>query len=226
MSVELPSLTSEFFYNSGVVKNYKSDFIGAKKDFDLALNLAIKSPEPDLQARFLLSIANNNYNLGHVSEAISQLNKLEELLHIVKKNYLKGAMYLFWSKILLEEDLCDESLEKINKAITQLKEKRSVGIYMDMLFLERDKFIKLGDYEKSLVYFNLSTDFTDSIQFRRLTKMIESEINEVNDSSIDIYLDRANRKVVEKTLGTIDFKASFCFTRNIVFIGQEYRRIL
>lgn len=221
MSVNLPTLTSEFFYNSGVVKNYRSDFVGAKKDFEIALSLAVKESEPDLQAKVLLSIANNNYNLGLVGEAIGQLKQLEELLHIVNKNYLKGAMYLFWSKILLEQDNCHESLEKINKAIVQLKEKKCWNLYGHALLRKGQIYKKLGDYEKSLVFFNLSTDFTDSIQFRRLTKMIECEINEVNDSSIDIYLDRANRKVVEKTLGTIDFKHRFVLLEILFLLARN-----
>jgi tetratricopeptide (TPR) repeat protein len=221
MSVELPSLNSEFFYNSGVVKNYLGDFSGAKSDFEFALSLAVKESEPELQAKILLSIANNNYNLGLVKEAVGQLNKLEELLHIVNKNYLKGAMYLFWSKILLEQGMCNDSLEKINMAIVQLKEKKCWNLYGHALLRKGQIYKKLGDYEKSLVYFNLSTDFTDSIQFRRLTKMINNEINEVNDSSIDIYLDRANRKVVEKTLGTIDFKHRFVLLEILFLLARN-----
>jgi len=221
MSVDLPTLTSEFFYNSGVVKNYLSDFSGAKKDFELALSQAVKESEPELQAKILLSLANNNYNLGLVKDALSQLNKLEELLHIVSKNYLRGAMYLFWAKILLEQNRCDESLVKINKAIAQLKEKKCWNLYGHALLRKGQIYKKLGDYEKSLVYFNLSSDFTDSIQFRRLTKMITNEINEVNDSSIDIYLDRANRKVVEKTLGTIDFKHRFVLLEILFLLARN-----
>ncbi len=221
MSTELPSLSSEFFYNSGVVKNYLSDFSGAKKDFELALSLAIKESEPELQAKILLSIANNNYNLGMITEAEGQLYKLEELLHIVNKNYLKGAMYLFWSKILLEEGDCDASLKRINKAIVQLKDKKCWNLYGHALLRKGQIYKKIGDYEKSLIYFNLSADFTDSIQFRRLTKMINLEISEVNDSSIDIYLDRTNRKVVEKSLGTIDFKHRFVLLEILFLLARN-----
>lgn len=221
MSVELPSLNSEFFYNSGVVKNYLSDFSGAKKDFELSLKLAIKESEPDLQAKILLSISNNNYNLGMTKDALGQLRQLEELLHIVNKNYLKGAMYLFWSKILLDQGQCTESLDRINLAITQLKDKKCWNLYGHALLRKGQIFKKLGDYEKALTYFNLATDFTDSIQFRRLTKMISNEINEVNDSSIDIYLDRANRKVVERTLGTIDFKHRFVLLEILFLLARN-----
>ena len=58
ISTDLPSLTAEFFYNSGVVKNYKSDFIGAKNDFEYAQNLAVKESEVDLQAKILPWISN------------------------------------------------------------------------------------------------------------------------------------------------------------------------
>ena len=53
-------------------------------------------------------------------------------------------MYLFWSRILLEQGSCQESLNKINLAMTHLKEK-DVGIFMDMLF------------SKGQIYKNLAT---------------------------------------------------------------------
>ena len=220
-SLELPTLTSEFFYNSGVVKNYLGDFVGAKNDFDLAMSQAIKESEIDLQAKILLSLANCNYHLGQVKESLNQLFKLEELLNIVNKSYLRGAMYLFWSKILIEQDQCNLALEKINKALIQLKEKKCWNLYGHALLRKGQIYKKLGDYDKSLTYFNLANDFTDSFQFKRLTKMINGEINEVNDSSIDIYLDRANRKVVEKALGTIDFKHRFVLLEILFLLAKN-----
>lgn len=220
-SLELPTLTSEFFYNSGVVKNYLGDFLGAKKDFELSFNMAVKESEVDLQSKILLSLANNSYNLGQFKEAISQISKLDELLKIIDKSYLRAAMYLFWSKILLEQGSCQESLNKINLAMTHLKEKKCWNLYGHALLRKGQIYKKLGDYDKSLVFFNLALDFTDGSQFKRLNQMINSEITEVNDSSIDIYLDRVNRKVVERTLGTIDFKHRFVLLEILFLLARN-----
>ena len=57
--------------------------------------------------------------------------------------------------------------------------------------------------------FNMAQESTNEQQFKRLHKLIQSEINNVNDSSVDIYLDRKNRIAREKVLGTIDFKHRF-----------------
>ena len=220
-STDLSTLNSEFFYNSGVVKNYLGDFHGAKQDFELSLSLAVKESEADLQAKILLSISNNSYNLGQFGEALSQIKKLDELLKIVDKSYLSAAMYLFWSKILLEQNSCNEALEKIDLALSHLKNKKCWNLYGHTLLRKGQIYKKLGDYEKSLIFFNLASDFTDSRQFKRLNKMISHEINEVNDSSIDIYLDRVNRKVIEKTLGTIDFKHRFVLLEILFLLARN-----
>ena len=158
--------------------------------------------------------------LGQFKEAISQIGKLDELLKIIDKSYLKAAMYLFWSRILLEQGSCQESLNKINLAMTHLKEKKCWNLYGHALLRKGQIYKKLGDYDKSLVFFNLALDFTDGSQFKRLSQMINAEITEVNDSSIDIYLDQVNRKVVERSLGTIDFKHRFVLLEILFLLAR------
>ena len=88
-SLELPTLTSEFFYNSGVVKNYLGDFLGAKKILNCLLIWQLRSQRLIFKVKFSFhwqTIA----NLGQFKEAISQIGKLDELLKIIDKSYLKS----------------------------------------------------------------------------------------------------------------------------------------
>ena len=59
--------------------------------------------------------------------------------------------------------------------------------------------------------------------FRRLHKKLDEEIMDVNDNSIDLYLDKNNRKVVEKTIGVINFKHRFVLLE-ILFLLAKTRQ--
>jgi DNA-binding response OmpR family regulator len=50
---------------------------------------------------------------------------------------------------------------------------------------------------------------------------VEAEIEDVNDSTVDLYLDRTNRKIVEKTLGTIDFKHRFVLLEILFLLSKN-----
>jgi tetratricopeptide (TPR) repeat protein len=51
----LGSLTSEYFYNVGLVKNYRGEFAQARENFELAYKKSREENEPDLQAKSLLA---------------------------------------------------------------------------------------------------------------------------------------------------------------------------
>ena len=60
--------------------------------------------------------------------------------------------------------------------------------------------------------------------FRRLANELKGEIDDLNDSSVDLYLDLANRKVKEHTRGTIDFKHRFVLLEVLFLLVKNIHR--
>ena len=69
--------------------------------------------------------------------------------------------------------------------------------------------------------FKFAMESLDKNLFKRLNSLLEKEIQEVNDSSIDFYLDRSNRKVQERTRGTIDFKHRFVLLEILYLLAKN-----
>lgn len=221
LSTMLGTLTAEYFYNVGIVKNYSGNFDDAKENFELAYKKAKEENEPEVLAKTLLALAINCYNRKDFEGALDYLNQLSQLLKIIKKNYLSGAMYLFSAKIYLEMDLHENAIHYFKKANETLQEKKCWNLYGYILLGKGAVHKRSGNYEKALMYYQLGLESVDTRVFKRLTSLLKSEIEDVNDSSVDLYLDRTNRKVKERKLGTIDFKHRFVLLEILFLLAKN-----
>lgn len=217
----LGSLSAEYFYNMGMVKNYRSDFMAAKESFEIAYRKSKEENDPELLAKCLLGLADNAFQRKEFNQSLQHIDILDQLLKIVDKNYLKGAMYQFCAKINMELGNHEQAVEFYKKANTILQQKKCWNLYGYNLLGKGVVFKLAGDFEKAQMFFQLAGEAADPKVYKRLHQLINSEIKEVDDASVDIFLDRSNRKVVEKTLGTIDFKHRFVLLEILFLLAKN-----
>lgn len=221
LSKVLGALNAEYFYNLGLFKTYKGSFEEARDNFQFSLKKSREENDPDLQAKCLLALATNAYNLKQFAQALEYLNQLEQLLKIINKSYLNGSMHLFAAKIYMETGVFDTALDHFEKACVHLKEKKCWNLYGYILLGRGVIGKRQGHYEKALLYFGLAQEAIDGRSFKRLAQLLLAEIQDVNDSSIDLFLDRTNRKVHEKSLGIIDFKHRFVLLEILFLLAKN-----
>lgn len=216
----LPSLTAEYFYSLGVVSTYRGDFTEAHTNFQQAYRKAQMENEPELMAKSLYALATNSYNMTQFSEALASIQQLNELLNILKKGYLKGSMHLLWGNTLRELGQYAEAMGHYETALKLLHAKRCWNMHNYVLLNKGAALKKMGEFSKALLLFNLALQSTDDDNFRRLKQLILAEVEDVNDSSVDLYLDRHNRVIHEKSLGVIDFKHRFVLLEILFLLAQ------
>lgn len=217
----LGSLNAEYFYNVGIVKNYSGDFTTAKENYELACKKAKEENEPDLLAKCLLALAQNAFNRRSFSEALIYLNQLKDLLEIVNKSYLRGAMYNSYAKVSVELGDHKEALENFKKANEVLSSKNCWNLQGYVLLGKGMAFKLAGDFSRALMFYELAGECSNPAVFRRLDQLIRSEVEDVNDASVDIYLDKTNRIVKERTLGVIDFKHRFVLLEILFLLAKN-----
>lgn len=216
----LPSLNAEYFYNAAVVSTYKGDFSEAQKNLTQAYRKAQVENEPELMAKSLYAMATNAFHLKNYNETISLLNQLNELLHILKKGYLRGSMHLLWGNTLRELGDYHASMVEFDKAMKLLHSKRCWNLHNYILLNKGISFKKMGEFSKALMLFGIAQNSLDDAYFKRLQELIKNEVEDVNDSSVDLYLDRHNRVIHEKALGVIDFKHRFVLLEILFLLAQ------
>jgi tetratricopeptide (TPR) repeat protein len=221
LASNLGSLSAEFFYYSGIVKSYQGKFDEAYLDYDMTYKRSKEENDPDLLAKALLALANNALNKNDAQGAINYLNQLEDLLKIINKEYLGGSMHMSYGKAYYLLGDKENAMKSFKQANRTLQSKKCWNLY-GYILLGKGQVQKLaGDFSKAIIYFNLAKDAVDESKFKRLNNLLVSEIHEVNDSSVDIYLDKTNRKIKEKTLGVIDFKHRFVLLEILFLLAKN-----
>lgn len=218
---ELGSLSAEYFYNVGIVANYRGDFDGAKNNFEICYKKSKEENEPELLSKCLLALAVNSFNRRDFQGSLNHLHQLDQLLKIIKKNYLLGAMYMSYAKVYTELDIQDKAIQYYSMANMTLQSKKCWNLYGYVLLGKGAIFKRMGDFDSALKFFELAKETADTQTFKRLMNLIRSEIEDVNDSSVDIYLDRTNRKIKERNLGTIDFKHRFVLLEILFLLAKN-----
>lgn len=113
-----------------------------------------------------------------------------------------------------------EANRNYDQAISLLQEKNCWNLYGYILLGKGIVLKKQGEFNQALIYFNLGLS-TINEKFRRLRELYLSQVADVNDSSVDLYLDRHNRVIHEKTLGTIDFKHRFVLLEILFLLAKN-----
>ncbi len=221
------AIDSNFFYNCGMVCTYKGDFSKALDNFVMSYQKAQKENEPELMAKGLYAMANACYNLKEFKDAINYLNQLKELLNILKKGYLKGSMYMLFGNIYREVGNFKEAIESYDRSIEYLQQKNCWNLF-GYIFLGKGIIAKKsGEFNSSLQFFKTATQATND-SYNRLRSLIKDQVEDVNDSSVDLYLDRHNRMIHEKDIGAIDFKHRFVLLEILFLLaknpGESYNK--
>jgi len=217
----LPTLNAEYFYNLGVVKNYSGQFEEARKNFELAFTKSSEENDPELLSKCLLSLATNAFYRKDSDLSLRYLDQLNDLLKIIKKFYLSGAMYSYYAKIYIEKNESEKALDYFKMANEYLQSKKCWNLYGYILLGKATALKNSGQFEAALSLYHLAQESIDSAVFKRLNHLIEAEIEDVNDSTVDLYLDRTNRKIIERTLGVIDFKHRFVLLEILFLLSKS-----
>lgn len=215
------SLTAEYFYNQGVVCSYRGNFAKAKDYYQMSYKKSQEQNEPELVSKSLFSLATSLFNLGEFKESLLFLSQLTELLLILKKDYLKGSMHILHARINTELNNYKEALHSYEEALRILQKKSCWNLYGSILLGKGVVYKKMGEFDKALIYFNLARNSTVESVFRKLAQEINEQVEDVNDSSVDLYLDRHNRVIHEKSLGTIDFKHRFVLLEILFLLARN-----
>ncbi|MFY7993620.1 MAG: winged helix-turn-helix domain-containing protein [Bacteriovoracaceae bacterium] len=216
----LPTLHSEYFYNAGLLSTYKGEFAEAHKNFQQAYRKAQMENDPEMMSKGLYALSTNSYQMKNFNEAITTITQLNELLNILRKDYLKGSMHLLWGNVLRELGQYAEAITHLDMSMKLLHSKRCWNLHNYILLNKGITLKKMGEFSKALMIFNIAQNSVDD-NFKRLQELMNNEVDDVNDSSVDLYLDRHNRVIHEKSLGVIDFKHRFVLLEILFLLAQN-----
>ena len=218
---ELGNLDAGIFYNAGIVNTYHGQFEQSFQNFHLAVSKAQSENELEIIAKSYYALATGNYKVKNFELSLNYLSQLSELLKMLKKKYLQGTMDLLYGNIYSDLGDSQTALRYYQQANSLLANKACWNLYGYILLGRGVLAKRMGKYNQALWYFQMAKESVAPEQFKRLQKLIHAEVSSVNDSSVDIYLDRKNRMAQEKVLGTIDFKHRFVLLEILFLLAKK-----
>lgn len=217
----LGSLNSHYFFSRGVLYNYQGKFDHAKDLLLKALDRSKQENEPEVLSKSIYTLASIEYHQKNPLKALEYLNELFEILQIVEKSYLRGSMNMLYAQVHTSLNNLNEAMTYYLKASKYFQKKKSWNQIGYTLLGNGNISKKSGHFEKSMFYYRLALELSDSESFKRLTKIVKEEIDDLNDSNVDIYLDRSNRKILEKSLGIVNFKHRFVLLEILFLLAKN-----
>ncbi len=219
LTKNMGSLNSEYFYNLGMIKTYRGLFKEANDNFTLALKKAEEEKENNIYMKTLLAIATNRYYRKDYNGALELYKKLKSI--VSNRSYLIGNIYLFMGKTYEKLNAFEESLNYLSLANKTFHEKKCWNLYSYILLAKGIVYKRMGNFNQALILFELAKEGADIHSYRSFNKLVDKQISELNTDNVDIFLDRVNRKVKERTLGLIDFKHRFVLLEILFLLAQN-----
>ncbi len=221
LTTSMASLNAEYFYNLGVVNTYKGDFKAAYSNYELAYRKSREEGQSELSSKTLLALAVNAFHCREFENCLKFIDQVIDLLKVVEKGHVLGMAYFYQAKALAELKHYDRALSRYRLANRALQEKKCWNLFGHILLDQGIVYKRSERYEKALDLFQLARDAVDETTFRRLSGLLDDEVKEVTDNTVDIYLDRVNCKVKERVLGTIDFKHRFILLEILFLLARN-----
>ncbi len=218
---KLGSLNAEYFLSLGVLYNYKGKIEESLHILEKTKELAKKENAPEVLAKALYSLSSIYFHQKLTDKALETLGELKQLLQIINKAYLRGSMNLLYGQVYSALNDFTMAAFYYKKANFYFQVKRSWNQYGYILLGRANVHKKNGKVNDAMALYENSLEFCEQGDFRRLKTILKKEMEELNESNIDIYLDRSNRKVYEKTLGMINFKHRFVLLEILFLLVQN-----
>ncbi len=218
---QLGTLNAEYFLSLGVLSNYKGNIAESVHVLEKTRELAKKENMPEVLAKSMYSLASIYFHQKEYDKSLEVLGELKQLLQIINKAYLRGSMNLLYGQVYSALKDYSMALFYYKKANFYFQVKRAWNQYGYILLGRANVHKFNGKVEEAMALYENALEFCEQGDFRRLKSILKKEIEELNESNVDIYLDRSNRKVYEKTLGMINFKHRFVLLEILFLLAQN-----
>jgi tetratricopeptide (TPR) repeat protein len=218
-------LNSKTYYTLGVCANYKGQVDSSVDYFRRALELGLKANNQEDMCYAILGLSICYRQQKKYDEALKEIYNLNIFLQILNITELKIASANSNAMILMDLKKYDQALDILWQAYEEIKNTKQLIAAISILANIAIVLFELGQKDAAKIYFNLATKSIDPKDSKSVLSKIEKyqlEINQSDSSASDLIFDLEKHSVVEKNLGSIDFKNQFILLDLLkLFIGNQ-----
>ena len=205
-------LNSKTYYTLSTCACYKAQYENALDYAQKSLKLALAQDSKEDICNSIFLIALIYSFLGRYADALKEIYNLHVFFQVYDFKELKTSTQLLNARILRELGKYEEALSITWQAYEEAKELRNNIININFLGMLGVIYFESGDKDLARLYLNMANKMVDAKNQVRLDRMIKSYLDKFggeNNQPYDIIFDETNHSIIEKKIGTIDFKNQF-----------------
>ena len=206
------NLNSKTYYTLGVCANYKGQIESSLDYFKRALELSVKSNSQEDMCHAILGLSICYRQQKKYDEALKELNNLNIILRVLNISELKVSSANSQARILMDQKKYDQALEHLWVAYDETKKSKQLNTVIIILENIGTCLYELNQRETAQIYLNLAARSIDPENnkyfLKRISKYLENS-NQGSEFGNDLIFDLEKHSVIEKNIGSIDFKNQF-----------------
>ncbi len=175
---DLPKLLeSRVHYTLGVCYAYKKEsFNNALMHFRLSIECALAAEDNQALAYPILGLANVHFSEGHLSEALTHLEKLRILFTATRAPEAESGALILRGLILRNQDKYDDALLALEEAYRFLRAHPNAFLFVHVLHAHWSVYFRKGDAAAARHYLDLARHNVDAAEMPRLAKLVDTAI--------------------------------------------------
>ncbi|MBC7420434.1 MAG: winged helix-turn-helix domain-containing protein [Bdellovibrio sp.] len=218
-------LSSKTFYTLGVCANYKGQVDSSVDYFRRALELGLKANSQEDMCNAILGLSICYRQQKRYDEALKEIYNLNIFLQVLNLTELKIASANSNARILMDLKKYDQALDVLWVAYDEIKHTKELIGAVAILQNIGTVLFELGQKDAAKIYLNLAAKTINpadnKLFYRSLTKYLD-QIDANESTASDLVFDLEKHSVIEKNLGSIDFKNQFILLDLLkLFIGNQ-----
>lgn len=205
-------LNSKTYYTLGVCANYKNQVESSHDYFKRALELSLKTNNQEDMCHAIYGISICYRQQKKYEEALKELGNLDIILRVLNIKELQIASANAHARILMDLHKYDQALEQLWVAYDKIKNTKQLTAIIIILENIGTCLYELNQKDAAQIYLNLAAKSVEPENHKHFLKRINKYLTSSSQNSEfgnDLVFDIEKHSVVEKNIGSIDFKNQF-----------------
>lgn len=218
-------LNSKTYYTLGVCANYKGQTDNSIDYFRKALELGLKANNQEDMCQAILGLSICYRQQKKYEEALKEIYNLTIFLQLLDIPELKASAANSNAMILMDLKKYEQALDILWQAYEELKITKQLSVAIGILANIGITLFELGQKDLAKVYLTLAKKSIDPKNNIHVLAKVETYLKQLNENQIDgadLVFDLEKHAVLERNLGSIDFKNQFILLDLLrLFIGNQ-----
>ncbi len=218
-------LNSKTYYTLGVCANYKGQVESSLDYFRRALELGLKANNQEDMCYAILGISICYRVQKKYEEALKEIYNLNIFLQLIDIPELKVSSAISNAMILIDLKKYEQALDILWQAYEEIKNTKQLSASISVLANIGMVLFDMSQKDMAKIYLNLAKKAIDPQNNKIVLRKIDSYLRQLSVSDqneVDLVFDLEKHSVIEKTMGSIDFKNQFILLDLLkLFIGNQ-----